>query len=171
MFAFLNSYKGNIDKKIIDEFKENFDLDDKAELNNFNIEVSDNIQNLDNKTLFNACKNKVQDEKLKKFFEKKQKMTFKKGKEDYMFLVEIKNKSKKPWPQGFIKFQLDKKSTIFCKNIVYPFYEIEDGDIAIFEFYFDAKCRPGEYECFFDVFTEEGQLNDTKLKLYLKITE
>ena len=165
MYSFLKS-QGNIDKKIFDALKENFDLDDGAEANNQIIEVHD-IQL--------KIKYQVDDEKLKAIFIKEKKGFLNKDRkenEDYMFQMELKNKTDNPWPQDFVKFKLDeKKSKIFCKNIVYPFYETDAGQKGLFEFYFDAKSKSGKYTCFFDVFINEEPLNDTQLKLKITIPE
>lgn len=174
MFSFLKSYKGNIDKKIFEDLKENFDLGEEKELVNSKSLINDSNINLDKSDLSNSGI-EVHDDQIKKNFGRRRNGTLikeRKENEDYIFQVTIKNKTEKLWDENFIKFQLDNNSSkIKCKDITYFFYENEGGQNGIFQFHFDAKSSPGTYKCFFDVFIDGKKLDGTQFQLKIEIPE
>ena len=109
---------------------------------------------------------------MKKIFNRCRKVKAEKCEVGYEAAIIIKNKTKKTWPIGSIKFIIDEdKSNIVCKdeNIKYPEYEINQNQDGDFYFIFDEKTQIREYCCFFDVFFDGKKLEDTKLELLGKI--
>ena len=109
---------------------------------------------------------------MKKIFNRNKKANAKKRETGYEAFISFKNKTKKTWPIGSIRFVFDEdKSKIICKdeNIKYPEYEIYQNQDGDFSFIFDENTPIGEYYCFFDVFFEGKKLEDTKLGLLGKI--
>ena len=110
--------------------------------------------------------------RMKKIFSRNKKANAKKLETGYIAIITLKNKTKKTWPIGSIRFIFDEdKSKIICKNenIIYPEYEIYQNQDGDFSFIFDENTPIGEYYCFFDVFFEGKKLEDTKLGLLGKI--
>ncbi len=150
----LGLYEGKIDQNLIEELINNFDLEPKtSNINSGEIPIG----------------------KLKDIFVKE-----KNGKlikesndsKDYIFKVEIKNNTKKELTTDNIKFELDEKSSdAYCKDITFLFYETDKGQKGIITFYFDNNTEEGKHICYFDVFIDGKQLEDTKFKLKITIPE
>lgn len=146
LYALLKNIKGGIDNKIIDNFKDNFDLNE--------VDEEEEIS-----------------EYLKKYIKKKENgfigEIFENLEGCFAELI-LRNRSNVIWKKGFMKLKLDENaSDIICKEIIYPIYDIEkkeEGGI-LFSFYGDIK--PGEYKMSFDVFINAKKLNDIKLILNL----
>ena len=112
-------------------------------------------------------------EQMKNTFKKK-KVNAHKCEIGYKADITLKNRSKKPWSIGSIKFKIDKEKSnpmLNDENIIYPDYELaskQDGD---FSFIFDENTPIGEYDCFFDVYIDGKKLEGIQYELYGKIKE
>ena len=90
----------------------------------------------------------------------------------YRAVIILKNKTKKTWPIGLIKFKIDKeksKPLINDENIAYPDYEIAHKQDGEYLFIFDENAPIGEYDCFFDVFVNGNKLEGVQFELSGKI--
>ena len=146
LYALLKNIKGGIDNKIIDNFKDNFDLNEVDEEEEISEYLTKYIK-------------KKEDGFEGDIFEKE---------EGCLAELNLRNRTNVIWKKGFIKLKLDENaSDIICKEIIYPIYDIEikkEGGI-IFSFYGDVK--PGTYKMSFDVFIYAKKLSDIKLILNL----
>jgi hypothetical protein len=155
LYSYLKSYQGNFDRDILNNLKEIFDI-------------------VDNSNVTNSGPEELKKE-LIKIFNKMITANFKiekQGFEDYRAEVEIKNSTEVIWTKNSIQFKIDKNaSTILCKNIIYPIYDIEPKHYGRFFFSFDAKVEPKEYTCSFDVYINGKQLNEAKFQLKVIIPQ
>ena len=155
LYSYLKSYQGNFDRDILNNLKEIFDI-------------------VDNSNVTNSGPEELKKE-LIKIFNKMITANFKMEKqdfEDYRAEVEIKNSTEVIWTKNSIQFKIDKNaSTILCKNIIYPIYDIEPKHYGRFVFSFDAKVEPKEYTCSFDVYINGKQLNEAKFQLKVIIPQ
>ena len=142
------------------------------ELNELSIDNNPALEEPQNDGINNT---QLQIDKLKEIF-----YTEKNGKliketndnKDYIFYVQIKNKTEKKLTPGDIKFKLDENfSDLFCKNINFLFYEKDKYQQCIITFFFDEDADPGKHTCYFDVFIENRQLKDIQFKLKITIPE
>ena len=155
LYSYLKSYQGNFDRDILNNLKEIFDI-------------------VDNSDVTNSGPEELKKE-LIKIFNKMITANFKMEKqdfEDYRAEVEIKNSTEVIWTKNSIQFKIDKNaSTILCKNIIYPIYDIEPKHYGRFFFSFDPKVEPKEYNCSFDVYINGKQLNEAKFQLKVIIPQ
>ena len=130
------------------------------------------IENNNNNNNINNDDDHEFQEQMKKIFNKKKKANAKKNEVGYQAVITFKNRSKKSWPIGSIKFKIDKeksKTILNDENIIYPDYEMahkQDGD---FSFIFDENTPIGEYDCFFDVFFDGNKIEGAQFELAGKI--
>ena len=137
-------------KDIIDVIKSSFDLNE--------IKTNEN----DNEFI----------DQMKSIFTNKKRALAKKCEIGYRAVIILKNKTKKTWPIGLIKFKIDKeksKPLINDENIAYPDYEIAHKQDGEYLFIFDENAPVGEYDCFFDVFVNGNKLEGVQFELSGKI--
>lgn len=146
-------------KDIIDVIKSSFDLN---ETNNITNNGNNNENENDNEFI----------DQMKSIFTNKKKALAKKCEIGYRAVIILKNKTKKTWPIGLIKFKIDKeksKPLINDENIAYPDYEIAHKQDGEYLFIFDENAPIGEYDCFFDVFVNGNKLEGVQFELSGKI--
>lgn len=91
-------------------------------------------------------------------------------KREKAYVMELKNKTRKPWPQGFIEFKTAKNSEIVCQKIKYPEYDTPVGETSDYIFHFDKNLKPGdEYNLVLDIFIGGKQLEDVQCIQKVKI--
>ena len=98
---------------------------------------------------------------MKKIFNRSRRVKAKKCEVGYEAAIIIKNKTKKTWPIGSIKFIIDEdKSNIVCKdeNIKYPEYEINQNQDGISTLYLMKKLKLGSIAAFLMYFLMEKNL-------------
>ena len=146
LYALLKNIKGGIDNKIIDNFKENFDLNEVDEEEEISEYLTKYIK-------------KKEDGFEGDIFEKE---------EGCFAELNLRNRTNVIWKKGFIKLKLDENaSDIICKEIIYPIYDIEKKKEGGIIFAFNRDVKPGTYKMSFDVFIYAKKLSDIKLVLNL----
>lgn len=161
IYSLLKSCGKNIDRKLLNILKQNFDIVD-----NSNETETDSVSFPEDEEIYNG---------FKKTFNRKKTAHFKmqkKDDEDYFAQVRIKNYTNINWPKDSIKLIIDKnKSNILCKDIKYPPFDIEPKEDGEISFFFDAKTEPKEYTCTFDVYFNGKQLKEVKFELKVLIPQ
>ena len=148
-------------KDIIDVIKSSFDLNE-IKTNNITNNGNNNENENDNEFI----------DQMKSIFTNKKRALAKKCEIGYRAVIILKNKTKKTWPIGLIKFKIDKeksKPLINDENIAYPDYEIAHKQDGEYLFIFDENAPIGEYDCFFDVFVNGNKLEGVQFELSGKI--
>ncbi len=148
-------------KTIIDQLISSFDLN---EINTNNVINNGNNNENENDNEFI--------DQMKSIFTNKKRALAKKCEIGYRAVIILKNKTKKTWPIGLIKFKVDKeksKPLINDENIAYPDYEIAHKQDGEYLFIFDENAPIGEYDCFFDVFVNGNKLEGVQFELSGKI--
>lgn len=166
ILSFLQNPNLNINLKILEDLKSNFD-------------IIDNDNDKENDYGFSE----FEDEELKQIFSKSKEKTAKlkplsqygfNSKKENGYIVEVyfRNKTKKSWPENSFRFVLDSKnSDIQCEEIKYPSYEIGVGTQWFFYLLFDEKIKPESYNLVFDVYFQGAKLKGAQFKLEVTIPD
>ena len=112
-----------------------------------------------------VCKNKICPNLSKKY-------NFNPDKKKFEIVLNLKNNHEESWPVDNIKLKCDEeKSTIKYKEVIYPPYEIGNGQEGDFVVKFDEKDlkQGAKYLCFLQLFIGDKKVDDSDIPLNIRI--
>ena len=112
-----------------------------------------------------VCKNKICSNLSKKY-------NFNPDKKKFEIVLNLKNNHEESWPVDNIKLKCDEeKSTIKYKEVIYPPYEIGNGQEGDFVVKFDEKDlkQGAKYLCFLQLFIGDKKVDDSDIPLNIRI--